>query len=163
MKKLIALFVAVACVSMTQASELWWFVADTVTIDGKSVAWDTAQLFANGQDGSVLNGTPILSGTVSHADMQDFSLAMSTIEDSYTSFYVELYNNDQLVGISDNGTHWYGTSRSEIAAQGGIYDGSVISPTASPYEFNAFMIPEPTSGLLVMLGMMMLGLKRKRV
>ena len=160
MKKLMVLFAAVACVSLAQASELWWFVADTVTVDGSSgVTWDTAKLYANNT--GVNNGGTAL-GSVSAGDMALFDHAYTAIDDSYTSFYVELYKSNEKVGISYSTFRWNATSESDIAAAGGIYDGP-ITGGASPYEFTAFAIPEPTSGLLVMLGMMMLGLKRKRV
>lgn len=164
MKKLLVLLSAVACVSMAQASELWWFVADTVTVDGVAdVQWDTARLFAN-SSGSDNNGGTQIGSAVTHADMQDMLQAYGDLgNESYTSFYVELYNSTgEKVGISYSGARWNATSASDIEAAGGIYDG-VLNPSATPYQFDTFAIPEPTSGLLVMLGMMMLGLKRKRV
>lgn len=163
MKKLLVLLSAVACISMAQASELWWFVADTVTVDGVSdVQWNSAQLFGNSL-GSVNSGGDKIGDVVLHADMQDMLQAYGNLDKSYTSFYVELYNSaGEKVGISYSTFRWNATSKSDIAAAGGIYDGP-ITGGASPYEFTAFAIPEPTSGLLVMLGMMMLGLKRKRV
>ena len=60
-----------------------------------------------------------------------------------------------------------GTTLQALKDAGAIDSGDPLSPGASAYTgFSQFttsnVVPEPTSGLLVALGMMLFGLKRKR-
>ena len=73
------------------------------------------------------------------------------------SFFVELCGSDNsLVATSAAMTY------SELASS--IYAGSIALPTAmaNPALFTAFAIPEPTSGLLVAFGGLLLALRRRR-
>lgn len=170
MKKLLILVGAITALSISQASELWWTVADNATVDGNSATWDTAKFYAS-STGYNYDGTQIGSD-IAKTDMEDlgfWSSDISSYDSSAYSFYVELWNSESLVGRSyvSTGTPPQGaTPYSSLS--GAIYStSSIMNPTAEPASFSQFttaeVIPEPTSGVLVLLGMMALGLKRKRV
>lgn len=68
------------------------------------------------------------------------------------SFFVELLNGDQRL------------AQSPLVAltSANIYSGSVSTPASAPAHFGSYNVPEPTSGLLFLIGGMLLGLKRRR-
>ena len=177
MKKALILVGAIAAFSFSQASELWWTVAGTyndgtgtmsTTVDGKSAEWTTAKLFAS-DNGYNYGGSPIIGSDVSAADMNDWGFWNTDIDTSTRSFYVELYNSDVSVGKSyfnmDSTPPQGATPYAQLS--GAVYDGNLMNPTASAYTFSSFttsdVIPEPSSGLMMLLGMIALGLKRKKV
>ena len=131
------------------------------------MSWDYATLYASA-NGYNYGGDFI--GTVSSEDMSNWSYWISDIGSSTGSFYVELYKSETLVGRSyaqldapQQGATPYSTLNNAHA----IYDGNLMNPTASAYTFSSFttqqVIPEPSSGLMMLLGVIALGLKRKRV
>lgn len=176
MKKLLVIAAMVACGSLAQASELWWTIADKVDVDtSKDVEWSTAKLFAN-TTGYNYNGTQV-GNDVSLSDMQFFGEVHTSIDgytDSATCFYVELYDQagnslgKTYVQTSTDLFKNQGAATLQALKDAGAIDsGDPLSPGASAYTgFSQFttsnVVPEPTSGLLVALGMMLFGLKRKR-
>ena len=171
MKKAIVLFSAIAAFSFAQASELWWTVNDTVSVDGgDATSWNTATLYASA-NGYNYDGTAIESVTA--ADMSDWGFWNSDLDGygSSYSFYVELYNSaNESIGksyVSLSSPQQGATPYNTLNSANAIYDGNVLNPTASAYTFSQFttsnVIPEPTSGLMMLIGMIALGLKRKKV
>ena len=83
-----------------------------------------------------------------------------TAEGTFTesqSFFVELLNGSTWKAQS--GAMTYAT----LLAQGSIFKSGTIAPaTANAASFGSYNVPEPTSGLLFVIGGMLLGLKRKR-
>ena len=165
MKKLFVVLAALALAGGVQASELWWTVSGT----GATV-WDEAKLFAN-TTGYNYDGVEVDS--VSKADLDNFGDAFAQLDDydsSAYSFYVELFN----AGLTTGQKSYVSTSS---PAQGAVAHadlaGSIAKDTmdwAGKGVYSGFsqftdsnVIPEPTSGLLMALGMMLFGLKRKRV
>lgn len=75
------------------------------------------------------------------------------------SFYIELYGfDDRVVGTSQGATY------SELFEAKAIYEEMGTGGVEGLYHFVASSrTPEPTSGLLVLLGMGALALRRKRV
>lgn len=178
MKKILVIVSAVVFAGLAQASELWWTVADTVTVDGTAgQTWTTAKLMANTgiwKYGTNEGGT--LVGAVSADDMSGIGFVTTELGaygNSAYSFYVELYNGNDFVGKSyvntEKGSEQGGRTYAELVASRAIDSGDVFNPgVSSAYDgFNQFttsdVIPEPTSGVLMALGMMFFGLKRKRV
>ena len=70
-------------------------------------------------------------------------------------FIVEAYLNGDVLWRS--GTSWY----ADLVANGHVWDGdpSAMSGNITPVSF---MVPEPSSGLLVLLGLAGLALRRRR-
>ncbi len=77
--------------------------------------------------------------------------------DSSQSFFVELYN----------GSTWFAQSApmsySTLLSSGSLIKTGGIGPVSgNAASFGTYNVPEPTSGLLFVIGGMLLGLKRKR-
>jgi len=105
---------------------------------------------------------PDYLATSSYADHTSlFSDGTTDYANVLNSFYVELYDNDdRLLAVSDTWTY------------GELYDtygcvhagGNDFGSEANILHVTSFSaVPEPTSGVLFMLGLVLLGLKRKRV
>lgn len=168
MKKILIVAAAFALTGMVQASELWWTVNSVPTEVGD---WNTAKLFAN-QTGYNYGGTEV--GSVSKTDLDNFGDAITDLGDygnSAYSFYVELFNGADTTGyktyVATSAKPQGAVSYSDLAKNGAILDEPIEFGGKDPYSgFSDFttsnVVPEPTSGLLVALGMMLFGLKRKR-
>lgn len=168
MKKVLVIVSAMMFAGLVQASEMWW------TVSGESTpAWDEARLIANSGFwyGTNVSGTQVDS--ISKDDFTGFDGVVVTDfgnkDYSAYSFYVELYNGGQKVGKSYVSTTQGAATYDNLLAAGAINSGDVFNQdTTSVYSgFRQFgtgnVIPEPTSGVLMALGMMLFGLKRKRV
>lgn len=84
-----------------------------------------------------------------------FFASLSGVNLSTASFIIELY--------TENGT-WLAQSSalSGSAAAGYIYSGGISVPPSAMWVAGSFAVPEPTSGLLMLLGMAGLALRRKK-
>ena len=158
MKKFLVVAAVVALGSLAQASELWWTLADTVGADtSKGVEWSAPKSFANAM-GRNCGGTRI-GEDVSLAVKQFFGEVHALIDgcpDAASCFCFEMYDQ---VGISQ---------LKQLQEAEDIDSCDSESPDVTVYVgFANFVtqhaMPEPTSGVLVVLGLMFLGLKRKRM
>ena len=148
-------------------SYLYWMID---TEDAARYAYDTVRISADGgttyltiYDSNF--GSPYKVGgeggvtktQVTTADDWGYgfyaSLAGVSLETA--SFVVELYNDSSFLARN------YSASSGEIA--GYIYSGGIsgTSPTL-PWTAGSFDIPEPSSGLLLLVGCAVLGLRRRR-
>lgn len=169
MKKVLVIVSAMMFAGLVQASEMWW----TVSTAESEPTWDEARLIANNGFwyGTNVSGTQVDS--ISKADLTGFDGVVVTDfgnkDYSGYSFYVELYNGGQKVGKSYVSTTQGAATYGDLVTAGAINSGDVFNQdTTSVYSgFSQFgtgdVIPEPTSGVLMALGMMLFGLKRKRV
>ena len=173
MKKALILAGAIAAFSFSQASELWWTVANPVGVSETpgggtaSVSWETAKLYASA-NGYNTGGN--LLDTVTASEMAGYSEIITDLGaygNSAYSFYVELFNSSGSLGKSYFAANQGAATYASLVGAGAIDVGSIMNPSASAYEFSNFttqqVIPEPSSGLMMLLGMVALGLKRKRV
>jgi len=82
---------------------------------------------------------------------------VSTFSDS-TSYFVELYNGGTTVATSS------AITGADLRSMMAYYSGGMSIGAATPASFGGFTsaVPEPTSGLLFLVGGMLLGLKRRR-
>lgn len=172
MKKLLfALMVGVAAAA--NADYIYWMVdtpANVKDFSGSTseVAWDNAILTIQDSDVTVsglssgaTSGTGYLD-SLAYSQAQDFNAidayTYATIGSGYSGkfFLIELF--------SDDGS-WV-ASRSASAsslAQVIFGDNSMSTMPARGFgQGETFAVPEPTSGLLFVLGGMLLGLKRRR-
>lgn len=147
MKKLITIvMIAFAAVAAKADLVLYWQVANE-TFNGTY---------------AVLQGTTDGSSYTSLAGMKLGTSGVTTVESlilpfsDYSSYIVALLDGDgNTLAVSEQ-TYAQSTLKSYI------YDrGTSAQPPASPWQVSAFAVPEPTSGLLILLGFAGLALKRK--
>ena len=158
MKKIIAGFALVAGLA-ANADVLYWMV-DT----------DAAEAYKDKYTAVALkdtNGNTYDSYTgLTHAEIVSYQADggyfwaenLSPAFNDATTYFVELMNGDTFVAQSGTMTG------SQIRAMGAYYAGGIApsSPTAKAFGSTTYNVPEPTSGLLFLVGGMLLGLKRRR-
>lgn len=178
MKKLIvALSLILSFGFAAQAEYLFWQLSDTAKDGtGKSIGdFSYAAIFAESPETQLKladetgASTDYTVATVDKSAPQQIVINLDQLSNaSGYSYYIEYYNwngaSFDQVGTSGKQTY------SELASNGAIYTGSAMEAitdiaglkmwTGSSY---VAATPEPTGGLLVMLGMALIGLKRKRV
>lgn len=152
MKKIIFTFVA-GIAMVASADVLYWMVDNPLEIDGVQTTWTSAAFFQESTQLSKWDAE----------DMSDFGYATANIDRSVAgydsaSYFIELYNDQNAV-----------IAKSSAIAYSSIAN-SFFSPIASPSSitFQASAgsfsnVPEPTSGLLFLIGGVLLGLKRRRM
>lgn len=86
---------------------------------------------------------------------------LGTYASSGYSYYIELLNDGNFVGRSSD-TLNYSTTAAQIISAIGQTDLPASAQAWSPSSFTTAAIPEPTSGMLLLLGLAGLALKRKR-
>jgi len=153
-----------------------WDSAGLVKATWNGSSWQTATVKpkVNGKDATLttkggLNKTSFENNTVS-----------VDIENSSDVFYIlEFYNGDGGTSLISASGIWYG-STDRNPTKGTLYSGQqiwdAINGTAKKFDFDSIKntddnsthlgtlsIPEPTSGLMLVLGAGMLALRRKRV
>lgn len=156
-KKLVLLTVVAVGALVGRADALYWMVdttADNAWYTG-SGDWAYAQVFAkdaNGGtfelgDGSFLEkgSGPILADLLAYGD-------------STYSFFVELYNS------SGERVHTgFDFSYDSLLKSGYVSTGGVQTPSfLATGGWNGAAVPEPTSGVLLLIGGAMLALRRRR-
>ena len=144
-----------------------------VAANAASFKWSAANIYAS-------NGTDKFSGT---ATLYAYA-ATETVADAIVAFSAPVtsgaisttagaFSNDALIGgtaynffftIEDGGKTFTSTTKENVLAQAtsavNIAFGNMQSATQNASNWAA--VPEPTSGLLLLLGMAGLALKRKR-
>ena len=163
MKK--ALFVVALLGGMVASAEtdsyLYWMVDDSSapTYTKAAIRYtDSSSYLLNYYEagGSQIGTGPEVSKSVidAQAEWGDGLYAGVDSNDLPRSFVVELWNGDAYVGQSV--IDW-------SVAQNYIYEGGMGMPTAGAVPLSSgFSIPEPSSGLLMLVGCAMLGLRRRR-
>lgn len=152
-----------AASTMAMADLLLWQVG------AKNIDYDYAQIFYNMSEsydgGTVLaNKAGDFGGTTTKVGAATFDSASvgAVLENDPTSqyFFIELFDaNNNLVGKSEiaNGSSLRDfIAASEFSASfadKNAWTGGTFTPTA---------VPEPTSGVLLLIGAAMMGLRRKR-
>lgn len=154
MKKLITLAAMMMTAMFAKADTyLYW----TVDMDGSNITGaQYAKLYAS-NDGSTYTSIS------SYYEIGSVNAAQSTIAvggvsaSPYTNYLVALYN-DALNEIAVSGK----TYTFENIAQNTWNAAEAGSrPPSTPYSFSGFVVPEPTSGMMILLGVAALALKRR--
>ena len=150
--KMLAVVAAVlAMAGAVQANALYWMVDTTAPDAAYKGAFDSAGLYVVKAGGDVfLDG--IEAGAVpTLSDLNGYGSA------EY-SFYVELYN-----AAGDSVYKTQAVSYNSLLSSGYIATGGVLTPTVlASGGFNGAAVPEPTSGVLLLIGGAMLALRRRR-
>jgi len=166
MKKALIFFLATAAVVSARASYLnWQITADTPLVDGvSSMDYTYARLVATDGKGNTYSQLAELEKENKQMDAYR-SLDLSSLVGgpSAYSFFVELgtYSSSTFTSMASNGGA--PVSYDDLATDGYIYEGNMSSvPFASIWHGGpSAVVPEPTSGLMLLLGAAMLGLRRK--
>ena len=155
MKK--TLFVAAAFLTLiAQADYIYWMV-ESNPVNGYE--WDTAYL--KQQNGGTVTQLGSLTWEEAQGYLQDEAYAYSTLGANYTdaTFFIELWNSNKFAAKSEAQTY--------AQVKDNIFGGNPMSPVAAAASGfmpagGTYNVPEPTSGLLFLIGGMLLGLKRRR-
>ena len=163
MKKLIVSLFVISIAHFARASYLYWQVdAGNTSVD--SSTFNAARISVVGVSGSYLADYYDSTATVFNAPGSG-SVSLTFNDTNYGvegfSYFIELgnYNN------SDFDTKYvYTVSYSEAASKGWIDTSSMdIQRATQNWSGVAYAVPEPTGAMLLVIGMAMLGLKRKKV
>ena len=154
MKKII-LSVAVLITAIVAHAEYLSWCVDQTGYDRATLWAYTGDTWNSSSASEIDTLTTIPGGTVS--DLKDYG-------SSTYSYYIELYNYDSSTGKSSNSTSGGTFSYSDLADQGVLLSSwtSFANVTTAWNGSRAVATPEPTSGLLLLMGFAMLGLKRKK-
>lgn len=123
--------------------------------------------FYSSNDYTSKKEAPLTQVAKKDATTEQFALPVDS-DSSYSSglFYIELYNDKTLVGRSKEYLT-YDSSIDGFRVNGGndIFDGSLNFSDLKTWNGGAtyVAVPEPTSGVMLLLGAALLGLRRRRV
>ncbi len=163
MKKLIPIVMLLAGVGIAKADVMYWMVGDSY-IESTTAMGNTeaARLYM------VYNNTETKLDSVTRNDIANFAAIPSSFDYEFASnqygdgysYFVELWN----------GNNWSRTENityADAVANGYIMRPGLSTPTlAGMAGFGSgsttYNVPEPTSGLLFLVGGMLLGLRRRR-
>lgn len=151
MKKLLILAFVVSSAIVANAATFKWNAANLYAADGTSKFTGAVSLFAVGIDDALSTVTASSSGAIA---LTEFS---STVFISGTSY-------DFYFTYEDAGKRFTSATKAGVASDVGFTQlsfGNMATATKDPSNWAA--VPEPTSGLLMLLGMAGLALRRRRV
>ena len=147
-------------------SYLYWMVGDTSPYSAGD--YTTVRVAATDSQGKVSyldlygpGGDSLDAQTVSSSDINTLKsygqalYAKLASDKTYSSFVVELLNGDGFVAQSET------LAYSQALAQYITTDNSMSLPNM--WAASTFAIPEPNSGLLMLVGMAVLGLRRRKL
>ena len=153
--------------SLADVEALYWQV--TSAMNPTPIQFQAAAMVADNGSGTkvYLNDSNGNAWQAANADKVTTESIASIWSDTYATgytFYIELMNNDNgnwyTAGTIDSGSgNW---SYDDIKSH--IYSSSSMSMSlATPLTSGTAHIPEPTSGLLMLVGGALLALRRRRV
>lgn len=158
MKKLLTFVVLAVASIAANAGYLYW-QAPTTSQAGITGSYNYATLWTSTDNGSSYNAISDVSGSTLYFDA---TTANDTDVGNATHFYIELVNYESgtgsfnVVGKSDAETY------SNLSASYHSNLATDLSRMTAWVGSNYQAVPEPTSGLLMLMGFAMLGLKRKK-
>lgn len=148
--------------AFAEDSYLYWMVDDTVynTLSNTPVEWDTARVSADGGSTYLTwyTGTGVSSGSQSVGQLAgggSADLYWGTFGSTAQTFLFELLKDNEVVGTQT-------ATYAALSTLGAIWTGSDTTPSGATAYVLAGVVPEPTSGLLMLFGLAGLALRRKR-
>lgn len=181
MKLVISIFLCISAMLMHAAEEvLWWQVPDTtivqtsngaVLISDFDAGWarikmsDGTYLMSYYTDGSTFDfgsiDIPMTDSTSKENPYQAFTYIPK--DPASLSFMVELGNwdsNDTWTSEAISRSYSYQELESYVVSN---WSSSGSSSAVAPWVPDSFVVPEPSCGLLMLVGALMLSLKRPRI
>ena len=161
--RILSVLVTLAAVHAARADYLYWMIDDAnLKLEGEEFSDYAFARVKDLQSGTWLHVYDA-SGSMTSATAVDKTTATtgpmvwgdsdSEFSSSEKSILFELYSSDREV------VAWQSVSLAELIAQQSI--GTEFYPAFAPYMLTS-VVPEPTGGMLVLLGAAMLALKRRR-
>lgn len=160
MKKLLVLAAVVAASVAANAASFKWSAANIYASNGTDKYTGSVELYAYLSTADASSAVLVSTVTASSAG----AVAATTFEDS-TNFTAGNNYNFYFV-IEDNGKTFTSSEKTNVAAQptgtSSVLFGNMATATQTASNWVSSSVPEPTSGLLMLLGMAGLALRRKR-
>ena len=155
MKKLLVLAAIIVVSVAANAASFKWAGANVYGPDGTTKFTGTAYLYCDALGSDALSSAAVTSGAIASTT---FSVASAVADTTYDFYYVITteYNGAEVAFTS--------AVKAATASDTGtpnIAFGNQQSATQAAGAWTTTAVPEPTSGLLLLLGMAGLALKRK--
>lgn len=163
MKKLLSLFVSVLAVATVQASVLYWQVTRddySSLVDADRV--NAAELFAYDLDHGV--ATSAISMIATNTTDEYYTVEVGNYSSGNYAFYVEVVNYSSA-GREVLGTSFGNVEKNTYTALNNVsISGAGLGfNTMNVWHGGGVAAPEPTSAMMILLGLAGLALKRKQV
>lgn len=152
MKKLMILVAAIALAFASQAASFKWSAVNLYAANGSDKFVGTVTLYA------VIDGVDTVVSTVTSSETGKVAATTFSSDDLLAGTYYDFFFTYEDANKSFTSTTKNVLAQSTSTAN--ITFGNMTTATQDPGNWQS--IPEPTSGLLLLLGMAGLALKRKR-
>lgn len=152
--KILSLIAGLFVASLAHSDILYWQIDPASGIS--TTGWNYVSLFSESSSGALNNIDP--SGTrvaISNLGGTDTWYVSEVGNNTADKFYIEIYSD--LDSTSPIG--W--SSHVAFTDLRGFANSDLHSAQVNVHQFQA--VPEPTSGLMLLVGMAMLGLRRRKV
>lgn len=167
MKKIIVAALALSLVVVARAEYLYWMVGDNYAANATEGSDELFAYLKATTSSDTYASTDVQLDSATADDVYgaytdkvgfEFDLGASSIGSNASSyyFYIELSNGYKTTLTSYSGLNDY------ILRSGTAIPSSTFNIAGFGSGTTAYNVPEPTSGLLFVIGGMLLGLKRKR-
>jgi len=169
MKKVVfALAVVVALSVRADDSYLYWMAGaipsqydyktvNLVAMNSDTWSWSADKVYLTPEGAS--DGGVTMEQVVDVSAMSDALISNVSGVDNAWTFFVELLDGGSILAYSDGLSYAAASSYMNSGSQFDIASAN----TWTTSSFTATPIPEPTSGMMVLLGMVVLALRRRRV
>lgn len=154
MKKLLVLAAAIAVGVVANAASFKWAGANVYGPDGTTKFTGTAYLYCDALGADALSSATVTSGAIASTTFEN---AAAVADTTYDFYYVITTTYDSKEVSFTSATK---SATASATGTANIAFGNQASATQASGAWQS--VPEPTSGLLMLLGMAGLALRRRR-